>query len=347
VKHSPASNRTDLSIYNEATGFIVCSEAMIGRQISPDQPAWDAAVASGDLLPFELVQDDSFVIRVVLGDDLTSSERDEAIGSLTWKLRVPDGKLVVAGGIELVMEASGTDVGEYLSKYAQRLAVPAGAYTATLFAYVHGVNGENLLNQARGNRGEGVGAWFRRTRQGDLPVWVRSWCYADPREDRGHEDDWADEPTKRQRAKEDATTYVHFLLQLTPLDDASGSAARQLPTEQGFFSFDAYDVRLPEKCPIGILATDLKTRDEGEESDAEPAEPPVVKTVDVLARVRGRALAKITGGPVEQPIVRIGDVYRLAWLATDAADPEIRIELPPGDQYAPSLPEIGGTAVST
>src|SRR4029077_9021428 len=104
MKHSPASNRTDLSIYNEATGFIVCSEAMIGRQISPDQPAWDAAVASGHLLPFGLVQDDSLVIRLVRGEDLTSSERAEAIGSLAWKLRVPDGKLVVAGGIELVME---------------------------------------------------------------------------------------------------------------------------------------------------------------------------------------------------------------------------------------------------
>src|SRR4030095_1143291 len=41
------------------------------------------------------------------------------------------------------------------------------------------------------------------------------------------------------------------------------------------------------------------------------------------------------------------DFSRLAWLATDAADPEIRIELPADAQYTPSWPRIEGTAVST
>src|SRR4249920_3482995 len=63
--------RADLSIYNEATAFLVTSESMIGRQLSPDDTRWKQAIADGDLVPVELVQDDPFIIRVVVGDTLT------------------------------------------------------------------------------------------------------------------------------------------------------------------------------------------------------------------------------------------------------------------------------------
>jgi hypothetical protein len=334
-----APTRVDFSIYNEATAFLVASDSMIGRQLSPGDAGWEQAVADGDLLPFELVQDDPFVIRVVVGGTLTDEERDDTIGQLTWKLRVANGKLFVAGGIEHVMEPVGSEVAQYLAQYARHIEVPSGEYTATLHAYVHGVNGDNLLTRARGAKGEGVGAWYRRTRGNDLPVWVRVWCRVDPREDRGHEDDWAAPPTKRERAKEESTQYVHFLLHLTPLD---GEPRTMPPLEQGFFSFDAYEVRLPERCPIGILAHLRKER------KAKPAveEPPPLQTIDVLSRVQERALAPIGGGPVEHPIVRLGDVFRLAWFATDAADPEIRIEPPAASGFVPSWPQVENVAVS-
>jgi predicted DNA-binding WGR domain protein len=337
---APALVRTDLSIYNEATAFIVTSASMVGRQISPGDPAWTQAVANGDLLPFELVQDDPFVIRVVAGGDLTAEERDECIGSLTWKLRAPDGKLLVAGGIELVMEPAGSEVAEYLTQYARQVDVPAGDYTATLLAYVTGVNGENLLNRARGPKGEGVGVWHRRTRGGELPSWVRVWCHADPREDKGHENDWAVPPTKRERDTQESTEYVHFLLHLTPDD---GSSRPQPPLEQDFFSFDAYDVRLPEKCPVGILA---KIPRPPKARKAKDAKPPV-QTIDVFARVRSRKRVPVAGGPVEHPIAGLADVFRLAWLATDAADPEIRIELPAGSGFVPAWPEVENVAVTS
>jgi predicted DNA-binding WGR domain protein len=341
ARPAAASLRTDLSVYNEATAFMVFSEAMIGRRLSPDHAAWEQAIDEGDLLPFELVQDDPFVIRVVFGDALTPVERDEAIGSLAWKLRVPDGKLVIAGGIELVMEEVGSPVSDYLKQYAHHLNVPAGEYAATLLAYVHGVNGGNLLDRARGPKGEGVGAWFRRSRSGEMPVWVRSWCHADPREDRGHEDDWADEPTRRERAKEESTAYVDFLLHLEPIGAAPQTRP---PLEQRFFSFDAYDVRLPERCPVGILAKSPRSREP--EPSAAPAEPQPLRTLNVLARVRNRTLAKVDGGPVDHPIQQLVDVYRLAWFATEAADPEIRIELPKGISFTPSWPAAEGRAVT-
>jgi predicted DNA-binding WGR domain protein len=42
--------RTDLSIYNEATGFLAFSESMIGRQLEPGDTRWAEAVADGDVL---------------------------------------------------------------------------------------------------------------------------------------------------------------------------------------------------------------------------------------------------------------------------------------------------------
>ena len=335
---APDAIRIDFSIYNEATAFLVASESMIGRQLSPGDAGWEQAVAGGDLLPFELMQDDPFVIRIVVGGALTDEERDDTIGRLTWRLRVANGKLFVGGGIEHVMEPAGSEVAQYLAQYARHIEVPPGEYTATLHAYVHGINGDNLLTQARGTKGEGVGTWYRRTRGTDLPVWVRVWCHADPREDRGHEDDWAAPPTKRERAKEESTQYVDFLLHLTPFDGAPRTLP---PLEQGFFSFDAYEVRLPERCPVGILASLPKTR-KAEEAD----EPPPLHTIDVWSRVQTRALTPISGGPVEHAVIRLGDVFRLAWLAADAADPEIRIEPPAASGFVPSWPEVDNVAVS-
>jgi predicted DNA-binding WGR domain protein len=340
VPAAPAPVRTDLSIYNEATAFIVTSASMVGRQFGPGDPAWAQAIASGDLLPFELVQDDPFIIRVVAGDELNADERDECIGSLTSKLRVPDGKLLVAGGIELVMEPAGSEVAEYLTQYARQVDVPPGDYTATLLAYVTGVNGENLLDRARGPKGEGVGAWHRRTRGSELPSWVRIWCQADPREDKGHEDDWAAPPSKRERDEQESTEYVHFLLHLTPDD---GASRPQPPLEEDFFSFDAYHVRLPELCPAGILAKIPKPPKARKAKESKPS----IQTMDVFARVRNRARSPIAGGPVEHPIAALADVFRLAWLATDAADPEIRIDLPADSGFVPAWPEMENVAVTS
>jgi hypothetical protein len=60
-----------------------------------------------------------------------------------------------------------------------------------------------------------------------------------------------------------------------------------------------------------------------------------------------RALTALRGGAVAHPITGLGDVFRLAWLATDAADPEIRIALPAGAGFTPSWPEVENVAVST
>jgi len=69
--------RRDVYVYNDATGFLITSQGVGGREIEPDDEAWTAAVRAGDLLPIELVQDDSFLIRVVAGGELTPQEAGE------------------------------------------------------------------------------------------------------------------------------------------------------------------------------------------------------------------------------------------------------------------------------
>src|SRR5437899_2649390 len=96
--------RADLSVYNEAGAFVVTSASVAGSGFTPRDAKWKQAIEAGRLLPVELVQDDSFILRVVVGGDLEADESDEWVGRMEWKLRVPDGKLAVAAGTELVVE---------------------------------------------------------------------------------------------------------------------------------------------------------------------------------------------------------------------------------------------------
>lgn len=72
-------SRVDLDVYNEATGFMIASKGLCGgdySEVDSDDDAWLAAVRDGVFLPFALVQDDGFVIRIVLDEPLTPQEQD-------------------------------------------------------------------------------------------------------------------------------------------------------------------------------------------------------------------------------------------------------------------------------
>ncbi len=323
--------RRDVFVDNEATGFLVTSPRLRGR----GEKEWDAAVRSGDLLPIPLVQDDSFVIRVVAGGELTAAESEEWVGRLAWRLRVPDGKMVIAGGVEFVLEPRGED-DDGLSDYVRVLELPRGEYRAELYAYLHGVDGERLVGRAaKGRKAEPAGSYFRRTRPGEeFPVWLRRWCIAHRSTDPGHEDEW-----KGQTLPENQPEHVDFLLHLT-LDEGVPLAMPAL--KRGLFSFEAFDVRKPERCPLGIVAQDVMRPE-----PKAPPEPPPVRTVDVHALVASHELVPVSGGPVGAPIARPDRAFCLAWFATDAAHPELRITLPVGASFTPSLEGLEGAAVSS
>ncbi len=61
--------RSDISIYNEATAFVITSKNVGGvdfGEIEDGSPEWRQAVADGILLPVSLVQDDAIELRVVV-----------------------------------------------------------------------------------------------------------------------------------------------------------------------------------------------------------------------------------------------------------------------------------------
>jgi hypothetical protein len=67
--------RRDVYVYNEATGFMLTSQRMAGKTLRKDRRRGGKRSRS-DIVPLTLVQDDSFVIRVVIGDELDEAERE-------------------------------------------------------------------------------------------------------------------------------------------------------------------------------------------------------------------------------------------------------------------------------
>jgi len=133
--------RVDLGIYNEATGFVVTSRRMAGKTLDEGSAEWKKAVGRGDMLPLTLVQDDSFVIRVVAGAPLSSQEAEEWVARVDWHLNIPDGKLCVTGGSVFTNEDYDED-DPYAEQFVGQALLPKGRYRAALYSHPYGVNGD-------------------------------------------------------------------------------------------------------------------------------------------------------------------------------------------------------------
>lgn len=229
--------RRDLGIYNEATGFVVTSRKMAGRVLEEGSPEWTKAVQRGDMLPFQLVQDDPFVIRVVAGEPLSAQESEEWVARTDWHLNVPDGQLCVTGGAPFANEDYDAD-DAYWAQFVAEVAIPKGRYRASLYTHLHGVNGSGVIDHLAGgfDRGEPLEDWLARTRpDAAVPEW-----------DETHEP-------------------VAFLLHLEPVAAAPKDGLTPLP-DGGWFD-SAANARKPERCPLGIAATDVLRRPDAESGD--------------------------------------------------------------------------------
>jgi len=238
-------SRVDLSVYNEATGFMITSKGLCGRdysEIDSDDDEWGEAVEDGVFLPFSLIQDDSFVIRVVLDEPLSTQERDEWVGCSRHKLRVPDGVLaVIGGGSEYLW-------GEDMEEFTCFLEIPPGDYLAEIYTYLQSVNGPNCLSVA--DSGEPLGAYFRRTRADQpFPLWLRNLCADQPELDPGHEDEWLDADSDYDAEQ---PHHVEFLLRLSPLTETP-----EIPERTDGWFLETLGARKPDVCPVGLVADQL------------------------------------------------------------------------------------------
>jgi predicted DNA-binding WGR domain protein len=324
--------RKDLYVYNEATGFAITSKRLGGKGIDGGSEPWHKAVRNGDLIPIELRQDDPFFIRVVVGGELESQEVEEWVGRLDWKLRVPDGNLVVCGGAEYVMEQFEGDGSDYMSEYVRHLKIPRGEYRATVYMYFSGVNGRSCFEVAReGDEPDPLGEWFRRTRPNeDFPAWLHNECVLDPDEDPGHEKEWknlkeVDDPNRN---------YIDFLLHLTPLEPDAKVAMPAISEEggeNGWFC-QPFACRVPDRIPLGLPVRDPEGVKDGTESEKQEEKP--FPAYEHTARFELEPL----NGLVEVPLADLVRLYRLPWFCHSWSIPHVRIEASAGSDVR--LPAI-------
>ena len=236
---------TDLSVYNEATGFSLHARGVGGLTRETLSDDLLASVRDGLVIPVELVQDDSLLVRVVLGD-LTEAEEAEWVGRIVWKLRVPCGSLAVEGGLDPRIEDE--------DDFVRFVDVPPGDYRVEVLTYLHGVNGTYCVADLLTD--EPLGAWFRRTRPGvTMPTWLKMELLEEPEADPGHEREWEEfaeyvdrlSPKQYDRLFEEER-LVDFVVRLTPLEGEMGEPEC---SEHGWFAIDA-GARKPERCPLGI-----------------------------------------------------------------------------------------------
>jgi hypothetical protein len=285
--------RQDLGIYNEATGFVVTSRKMAGKTLEEGSPEWKKAVTRGDMLPLALVQDDPFVIRVVAGEPLTAQEEEEWLARVDWHLNIPDGNLCVTGGSVFTNDDYDKD-DPFPEQYVGQVAVPKGRYRASLYTFLHGVNGGNVLDYLAGgyDKGENFDAWFARTRPGEI------------------------------YPAADTVEFVDFLLHLEPIAAAPKSGLSVLP-EDGWFN-GAENARKPERCPLGIAGHEIVRR-LGEEA---PGKWTFVRNVFEPLPPLDRKMVK--GDAVSLPLNSLARAARIAWFASRFTVVELRLTPPDG-----------------
>jgi hypothetical protein len=303
--------RRDIFIYNEATAFLITSLGMRAKGFYPLGGKWAAAVKKGQIIPIELYQDDSFIVRFVVNGPLTEQEEDEWLGKFVHKLSVKNGHAVVAGGMEFVEEESQE---EEENDFMGMVDVANGDYRAEVYTYINSVNADALLERADEKK-EPLGAYFRRTREGTpFPSWLQALCTSGFDLDPGHEEEWAD-----KRAPDDEP-YIGILIRLTPLDKEIPVGAKLI---RGVYGPPDFECRKPARCPLGLLGQDVQKLPG---SGPAPAPRPVVG-LDV-----GALLADKKPAPLEEAIpVPLADFHHTflpAWYAASGSHPEVIIDVP-------------------
>jgi hypothetical protein len=248
--------RFDLDVYNEANGFVITSGDVCGTdfsEVEASDPRWTGAMAQGVLLPFELVQDDAFIVRVVVEEPLNAEEETEWVGRTRHRLQLPEGRLVVVGG--------GSDFlyGEDVDEVKRTLKVPPGTYDAHLYTYLPGRNGFFCLESAGAS--EAIGRYFRRTRAtaDHWPEWLAYACHDDPDADPGHQSDWEN---ALPDADDEPPPYVDFILHLTRPRGGVDEPPPLPPLQDGWIAAGT-GARQPATCPLGLPAVHLVLYDRG------------------------------------------------------------------------------------
>ncbi len=307
--------RRDLAFDDGATGLVLTSASRNGRSpkdfASEGGRAWSAAVADGTIVPLELVQDDALVVRVVAGGPLSDRESAEWVDRLTWRLAIPDGRLVVGCGTELLR-------GHEDEALVRTVDVPPGSYRVDVYTFAHGVNGPACLAKA----GMRASKLAKRRDAGRAARDEALERYEREKTRSFHV--WPPDVTTLPGGT-DAPRLVDFLVHLIPADP--GTADLPMPkAKRGWFP-PITAPRVPERTPLGVEA----------DGAARARSAIVVTGIDIGPRVAGHALAPIANGPVELAIADLGFLYLLAFACRFGVVPKLRVTGAPG--FEPRWPD--------
>jgi hypothetical protein len=84
--------RRDVHVPSESDAFVFTSAGQRARRLMPGEAAWNAAVASSEVLPLLVESEDPANVRVVVGGQLDAAELAECVGRVGSGLRIPDGR---------------------------------------------------------------------------------------------------------------------------------------------------------------------------------------------------------------------------------------------------------------
>jgi hypothetical protein len=321
--------RQDVYVGNDSGGLSVLSSSVVERVVDDARNDDKQFVAAHEAILGMLAGDSAFVARVVVGEALTADEQEQWIAHYRWALKVPCGRLLLCGGLDPDGLAQWLENGE--SGYVREVAVPKGHYIVDVYTYLHTMNGRVITGDVWKEK---LGAWFRRDHaRRAFPSWVAGELCMFPDEDPGHEKQWGDitsaVETGQLNIETEPLDWVGFLFHMQPFDARSTLTP---PGDDGWFAAEE-GLRKPARFPLGVPADtrdpvyraaleELIGADDADDGD----EPPEITPFDVLVRTDKLPLAKIEGGPVEISPKRLASLYRLAWFATAAAIPELRVE---------------------
>ncbi|MCI0413180.1 hypothetical protein L0222_10330 [bacterium] len=252
------SFRRDLRVSHDARGFMLASRNLAGRDCSIDlRGTGDRSVGGAKYR--QLVQEGVFLpirmttkqggtrLRVLLNEELSPEEQEEWIDHFAWKLLIPDGEFALIGGGY-----------EYLNgkrdSYAGFLEIPQDEYRVDVYICFWGVNGPSLYEEWRKPKlmPLPVGAWFRKTRPGELlPPQLKMHCYEDPESDPGYQEDYDENVFDYDEVDEQCESQVDFIVQLTPLSVAEALPATMPELDEAFIPTEITP-RTLQKCPRGL-----------------------------------------------------------------------------------------------
>jgi hypothetical protein len=341
--------RRDVFVENDSGGLSVISGAAIERVIADGRTDDERFVRENEALLLMLYGDDSMPVRVVADEPLGEEESRQWLACVRWKLNVPDGRVVIAGGFDPDvlsgwLEKEGPNESGWGVKVIE---VPAGTWFVDLYAHVGSMNGRELIDR----HSRKVGAWFREDHAEEpLPLWLVRRLSHSGEDDPGRSAIWSspEEAFRKGTLKVDTEHrgYVGFVLHLQRQSDDERS---ELPPG-GWFDLDT-GARMLDQMPKGIpsevedpelvgLAHDLTGASEEDTSQPDSALGGS-SVVSVIDDWEGADLDPVAAGGAAVELQMLIAPYLIAKLALEGTPSfEAKITSAPGWDVPPTQHDV-------